>query len=111
MSLTVRYRLPRRTRTADSGPVSPHVASGGAGSPVSSTRPKTTRLARQLALAYLVDRLIEAGTLKNLAEAARRLGICRSRMTQIANLRWLPTEVQEGILDGTIMNTERDLRG
>ena len=109
MSLTVRDRLPKRR--ADSGPGSPHIASSCPGSPVSLTRPKVSRLARQLALAYLVDRLIEDGTLKNLSDAARRIGICRARMTQIANLRWLPVKVQEGILDGTIEGSERDLRG
>ena len=102
MSLSVRYRLPRRTRTADSGPGSPHVASGGTDLPDYPTRPKVSRLARQLALAYLVDRLIEEGTFKNLSDAAHRLGICRSRMTQITNLRLLPMAAQEGILGGTL---------
>lgn len=35
-----------------------------------SPRSKATRLARQLALAYLVDRLVEDGTLRAYAEAA-----------------------------------------
>jgi len=109
VSLTVRYRLPKMRATG--GPVSPHVASGGAGSPDSATRPKVSRLARQLALAYLVDRLIEDGMVKNLSDAARRLGICRARMTQIANLRWMAVARQERILDGTVDGGEMDLRG
>jgi len=109
VSLTVRYRLPKRRATG--GPESRHVASGGPGTPVSPTRPKVSRLARQLALAYLVDRLVEDGTIKNLSDAARRIGICRARMTQITNLRWLPTAVQEGILGGRVVGGERGLRG
>ena len=66
--------------------------------------------ARQLALAYLVDRLVEEGVLKDYAEVARRLGVSRARITQISNLRWLPPKVQEGILAGEVMESERTLR-
>jgi predicted XRE-type DNA-binding protein len=76
----------------------------------SPTGPKATRLARQLALAYLVDRLVEDGTL-TYAEAARRLGVSRARVNQIANLQWLRVAVQGRILAGEIDGTERDLRG
>ena len=110
MTLTVRYRLPRPARTADSGPGSPHVAPEAAGTGNSPTGPKATRLARQLALAYEIDRLVEDGAM-TYAEAARRLGISRARVTQIANLRWLPASVQERILVGEIDGSERDLRG
>ncbi len=106
MSYTVRYRFPRPARTANSGPGSPHVAPGTPDSPTGS---KTTRLVRQLAMAYLMDRLVEDGA-ATYAEAARRLGISPSRMCQIANLRWLPAATQERILAGTIDGTERDLR-
>ena len=74
------------------------------------TRPKATRLACQLALAYLVDRLVLDGAL-TYAATARRLGVSRARITQIANLRWLPLAVQERILSGEIDGTERNLRG
>ncbi len=39
--------------------------------------PQPSRLARQLALSYLIERLIEEGVLRNYAEAARLLGISR----------------------------------
>ena len=110
MSYTVRYRLPRSARTADGGPGSPHVAPEPARTGDSTTGPKATRLARQLALAYEIDRLVEDGTL-TYAEAARRLGVSRARITQIANLRWLPVALQEPILAEEIDGTEKDLRG
>ena len=110
MSYTVRYQLPRPARTADGGPGSPHVAPEAARTGNSPTGPKATRLARQLALAYLVDRLVEDGSL-TYAEAAKRLGVSRARVSQIAALRWLPVSVQERILAGEIDGTERDLRG
>ncbi len=80
--------------------------------PVTTTPapPLPTRIARQLALAYHVERLIESGALKDYADAARRLGITRARMTQIANLRWLACGVQERILAGERVS-ERGLRG
>ena len=110
MTLTVRYRLPRPARTADSGPGSPHVAPEVARTGNSPTGQNATRLARQLALAYEIDRLVEDGAL-TYAEAARRLGVSRARISQIANLRWLPVRFQERIQAGEIDGTERDLRG
>jgi len=109
MTLTVRYRLPRPARTADGGPGSPHVAPEAARTGNSPTGQKATRLARQLALAYEIDRLVDDGAL-TYAEAARRLGVSRARISQIANLRWLAVEVQERILAGKIDGSKRDLR-
>ena len=81
MTLTVRYRLPRPARTADGGPGSPHVAPGAARTGNSPTGPKATRLARQLALSYEIDRLVEDGALTH-AEAALQIGVTRARITQ-----------------------------
>ena len=78
--------------------------------PATPAPPPPTRTARMLALAYHVERLVEAGTLKDFADAARRFGITRARMTRIANLRWLPCAVQERILGGEKVS-ERGLRG
>jgi hypothetical protein len=69
-----------------------------------------SRLARMLALAYLVERLIEQAKVKNYAEAARRLGVSRARMGQIANLVNLPVETQEAIIIGRACMSERRLR-
>ena len=86
-----------------------HISPGAARTGNSPTRPKATRLARQLALAYEIDRIVEDGAL-TYGEAARRLGVSQARISQIASLRWLPVSVQERILAGTIDGTERDLR-
>lgn len=68
------------------------------------------RLARLLALAYRVEAAIETGELKHHAEAARRLGVTRARMSQVAALRWLPIEEQEEILRGRATTSEHGLR-
>ena len=52
----------------------------------------------RLALAYYVERCIEDGTVESYADAARRLGITRARMTQVMDLLLLPAGVVDGIL-------------
>ena len=63
------------------------------------------------ALAYLVDRLIEEGKLIDYADAARRLGISRGRMTQVMNLKETSPTIQEGILVSGWELSERWVRG
>lgn len=75
--------------------------------------PKTlpvARVARQLALAYLIDELVESGQVSTYTEMSRRLGVSRARLTQIVNLRWLPIEEQEAILLGKDRASERARR-
>ena len=69
-----------------------------------------TVLARRLALAHLVERLIDDGTLRDLADAARHIGITRARMSQIADLALLPIDVQERVLAGELLCGERGIR-
>lgn len=69
-----------------------------------------SRIARQLALAYKIERMIEAGDLRDYAEAARRLGVSRARVSQIFGLLHLAPAVQEGIVAGVLRNCERGLR-
>ena len=57
-----------------------------------------SRLARHLALAYAIDRAIEAGDVESYADAARRLGVSRARVSQIMNHMILPTPKREAIL-------------
>jgi hypothetical protein len=73
--------------------------------------PPASRLARQLALAYYIERLVEDGTLKDYAEAARLLRISRARMTQVIDLLGLEPAVQERILKGEEAGSERVRRG
>lgn len=72
--------------------------------------PKVSRIARMLALAHLIERKVDSGELKDYSEAARRLGISRSRMTHVMNLLGLPPRVQEGILTGDLAVSEKHLR-
>jgi hypothetical protein len=51
-----------------------------------------------LALAYYVERQIEAGTVRDFADAAKRLGLTRARMTQVMNLLQLAPVMQEDVL-------------
>ena len=64
-----------------------------------------------LALAYYIERLIEAGDIKNYSDAARKIGVTRTRMTQIRNLLNLSPRIQEAILLGKSTISERQLRG
>lgn len=69
-----------------------------------------TRLARMLALAYLVDQRLDDGDFPTYAKAARALGITRARLCQILDLRLLPLQRQEAILLGEELGTERSMR-
>lgn len=74
---------------------------------VAATR-RVPRVARLLALAHRIDRKIGAGELKDLADAARRLGLTRARVTQITNLLLLAPGIQEAILDSPPVTSGRD---
>jgi hypothetical protein len=73
-------------------------------------------VARTLAVAHKIDSMIRVGELRDLADAARAVGVTHSRMTQVMNLLLLAPVIQEAILDlPPVMNgrdpvTERTLR-
>lgn len=78
--------------------------------PVVATPPAKTpasRIARRLALAYAIERWIESDEVENFAEASRRFGISRPRVTQIMSLIHLAAPVQDAILNGTLVDSER----
>ena len=52
--------------------------------------------------------MVREGQLRNLADAARELGMTRARISQISNLLLLAPEIQEAILDLPMVNTGRD---
>ena len=72
------------------------------------------RVAKTLALVHRIDVMIRNGQLKNLADAARTVGITRARMTQIMKLVLLAPRIQEAILEsspnGSQPVSERALR-
>ncbi len=82
----------RRTRAASAdhdGPKPPTRAMASA-----------ERRARRLALAYVIERAIDDGRLRDYAHAARVLGVSRARVTQVMNLLLQPVAAQERILHG-----------
>ncbi len=70
----------------------------------------TPRVARMLALAHHIERLVNEGALADYAAAAGALGVTRARMTQVMKLLLLAPELQHLILLREIDATERGLR-
>ena len=91
----------RSTFTVDFAPTPP----GRATQPVTGRAP---RVARTLALAHRIDGMIRAGELRDLADAARAIGVTRARMTQIMNLLLLAPDIQETIVDLPLVTNGRD---
>lgn len=59
---------------------------------------RVPRISRLMALALHLQKLIDAGAVRDYAEIARLTGITRARVTQIMNLTLLAPEIQEEIL-------------
>ena len=76
---------------------------------------RPSRLARMLAFAHGVEAAICCEECENRADAARKLGLTRARLTQLLDLTLLAPDLQERILfseavDGVEPFTERGLR-
>jgi len=71
-------------------------ASGTAASPTHGSR--VPRIARLLALAWHVERLVRSGTVSSYAVAARLGHVSRARMSQILSLLSLAPDLQEQLL-------------
>ncbi len=69
---------------------------------------RVPRVARMLALAHKIDARIRSGEFRNLADAARAIGVTRARVTQIMNLFLLAPGIQEEILDLPPVTNGRD---
>jgi hypothetical protein len=74
------------------------------------------RVAVTLALAHMIRQAILRGEIKGQADAARKLGLTRARLSQILDLTNLAPDLQEEILfleaiDGREPLSERALRG
>lgn len=95
-------------------PPATDMAGGNCGSGGSASRPRqrrrrkpapiarehVDRIARRLALAHLVDRMIEAGEIGSYAEAARLIGVSKSRLSQVMEALAMTREEQESVLLG-----------
>ena len=69
---------------------------------------RVPRVTQMLALAHRVDEMIRTGGLRDLADAARSMGLTRARVTQILNLLLLAPEIQEAILDLPLVTAGQD---
>lgn len=111
MSRTHGVRAMTGTKIRTTFPVNRRGKRKGRGQqPKKTSAQPPNRAARMLALAYHVERLIEAGELAGYAEAARILGLTRARFTQIMGLLLLAPEIQGRLLLGELRVTERALR-
>lgn len=59
---------------------------------------RPARVAQMLALAHRIERQIAAGDFADRADAARKLGLTRARVTQLCDLLLLAPDIQEEIL-------------
>ena len=76
---------------------------------------RPAKVARMLALAHHLQRLIDQGLVSDRAALARKLGLTRARITQLLDLLLLATCIQETVLmleaiDGVEPLCERKLR-
>lgn len=94
LKVKVRFRTCRRDR--GQGPKPPIVG--------------PLAMARRIALAHHIEKLIERGELQDYAEAAQRLGLTRARLTQICDLALLAPDIQAAVLLGQVEPRDRHLR-
>jgi hypothetical protein len=66
--------------------------------PPPPTPGRVPRVARLLALAHRLERLVRTGVVKDYAEAARLGHVTRARISQIMSLLYLAPDIQETIL-------------
>ena len=108
VSYTVSLRRQRESRLT-TPPASPCVPAAQPDAPAQATT-AVTPIARLLALAYHLDRLMESGALKDQEDAGRRLGMAPSHVTHIMSLLQLAPDIQAAILAGRVVAAERALR-
>ena len=97
-----------RTRRTTAAPI--RVAPPAPTAPHAPSAMPTTRIARQLALAYVLRDAVESGRIKDYREAGRRLGLCSPQVTHIVSLLHLSARIQERLLLGELILSESELR-
>ena len=70
----------------------------------------TSRTARSLALATLIQRQIDTGLIRDHAHAAELLGMTAVNVGYIMNLLHLAADIQEALIMGELVTSERSLR-
>jgi len=76
--------------------------------PVEPSR-RPARVAVTLALAHTIQRAIDRGEIRDQAEAARRLGLTRARVTQILDLTLLAPDIQERVFSRAVAADAKSL--
>jgi hypothetical protein len=66
--------------------------------PLAPTPGRVPRVARLLALAHRLERLVRTGVVKDYAEAARLGHVTRARISQVMSLLYLAPDIQEQVL-------------
>lgn len=103
---------PAEPAPASAAPGTHDVRLGAPPPPITPHRPKTSAAARRLALAHVVERLVESGAVPDYAAAGRALGVGEPRMCAIMAMLVLSPAIQDGILAGRLRLTKcqwRDL--
>jgi len=78
--------------------------------PLGIDDPSVSPAARNLALAYRIDELIEKGLIADYTAAARLLNVSQVRITHLMSMLLLAPTIQEAILAGTIAPGDKQLR-
>jgi hypothetical protein len=105
MSTELSITYPMHFRSGPKG--QRQMASGPAPTPTPPPG-RVPRLARLVALAIRLERLLAGGQVKDMAELARVGHVSRARMTQIMNLRFLAPDIQEALLFLPLTESGRD---
>ena len=66
--------------------------------PRPAAEPVPARLALTLAMAHAIGRAIDAGEIRDQAQAAQKFGMTRARVTQLLDLTLLAPRIQEAVL-------------
>jgi hypothetical protein len=109
-SVTYKVDFGRRPESRLTQAVAPPCAPTTAAAQAPDATAAATPIARLLATAHQVERLVEAGRFRDYRDAARQLGMCGSHLTHITNLLRLAPDIQQRLLTGNLITTERALR-
>jgi hypothetical protein len=78
--------------------------------PSPTTSDDASHAAKNLALAYRLQQLIDQGLVADFTAAARLLGVSQPRLTHLMSLLLLAPPIQDAILAGTVAPPDKKLR-
>lgn len=71
---------------------------------------RTPRITRLMALAIKFQDMVDCGEVRDYADLARLGYVSRARLTQVMNLLLLAPDLQESLLCGIVLSSQRPLR-